>query len=116
MTGPAGTASASLFWTQAGSTTLWDAVPAIVSATTLIAQVEHFSSGFAGGYCKRGGHCSPSDLCKTGAFACQTGSPVCGASANQPDGTTCAPAKVCNSGTCAGCAPNLSCTPGGTKD
>src|SRR5258706_5860068 len=54
MSVPAGTASASLFWTQAGSTTLWEAGPAILSAATLIAQVEHFSCRFAVGYCQHG--------------------------------------------------------------
>src|SRR5438477_1525584 len=96
---PAGTSTASLFWTQAGSATLWDAIPAIVSATTLIAQVDHFSSGFAGGYCRKDGPCSPSNLCKTGTFSCETGTAACNPSGNEPDGTTCAPAMVCNAGT-----------------
>ena len=37
-----------VYWTRAGSTTLYDALPTTVSGTTATAQVTHFSLGYVG--------------------------------------------------------------------
>lgn len=49
---PAGTpANAVAYWSKPGSTTEWEALPAVVNGTTATIQVTHFSSGFIGAPC-----------------------------------------------------------------
>jgi hypothetical protein len=61
--------------------------------------------------CATGTSCQPTNVCKRGTTSCTTGSPVCGESGNQPDGTTCGTNMVCMTGSCTTCAAGGACTP-----
>lgn len=98
-TPPAGT---SIYWSQAGSGTGWEAHPANLSvAGVATAEVTHFSRGFVGPPCVTGTACTVADVCHVGAIACSSGAAVCvDSGAPQPDGTTCGTGSTCSAGSC----------------
>ncbi len=63
--------------------------------------------------CVAGGVCSPTNApCHVGAFACDTGVPICiDQQTNVSDGTGCGMNEVCLGGSCTACTANLSCVP-----
>jgi hypothetical protein len=61
--------------------------------------------------CEAGATCDPANPCKTGALVCDTGTPVCTESGNEPNGTGCGTDQVCNGGACVACDAGASCTP-----
>ncbi|MFO0584960.1 MAG: hypothetical protein U0229_22015 [Anaeromyxobacter sp.] len=62
--------------------------------------------------CVAGSACTPQNpiACRTYSTSCTTG-PVCSASGNQPNGTTCGQDQVCNGGSCVGCVAGGACAP-----
>lgn len=62
--------------------------------------------------CEAGTACTmPDNPCRSGAFSCNTGQPVCVESGNTENGTSCGGGKVCSGGACVGCSSGLSCVP-----
>ena len=61
--------------------------------------------------CAAGSSCQPTNACKMGTTSCATGSPVCIASGDRANGTTCGTNMVCNAGSCATCSAGGACTP-----
>src|SRR5207253_4027337 len=64
---------------------------------------DHVCHQGACGPCSSGAACIPSgtaDPCKVYGTDCTSGAPVCSASQNQPDGTSCGTSMICRSGSC----------------
>ena len=64
------------------------------------------------GACVQGMDCAvPGKPCRKGTIACNTGTPVCIETADQPNGTVCGTGMVCQAGTCAACSAGTVCVP-----
>jgi hypothetical protein len=61
--------------------------------------------------CASGQDCSQAGSCARMTISCVTGSPVCTANGNQPDGTMCGVNLYCHSGACTSCVQSEPCTP-----
>ncbi len=106
---PAGVTAVSVYWTALGSTSRYEALPALISGTTVTATVTHFSQGFVGALCNAGSVCSPANPCHAAMTSCDTGAPICtDSNVNVRDGSSCDGGNVCTGGVCG--APPLNCT------
>jgi hypothetical protein len=91
--------------------TCMDASTNVAAGTTCGADMVCNATGTCNA-CVAGMTCAvPGKPCSRGTIACNTGTPVCIESGNQPNGTPCGSDMVCANGTCAACSVGTLCQP-----
>jgi hypothetical protein len=63
--------------------------------------------------CSPGADCTDAGSCAKATIVCTSGSPVCAAAGNEPNGTPCGKDLYCTGGACTSCTPGATCVPAG---
>jgi hypothetical protein len=99
---PSGMTTGSVFWSQPGSTSAFEALDPVITASGAQVTGTHFSNVFVGPACRQSATCTlASDPCHAGSTLCSGGTPVCQPTGTPvPDGYVCGTNLVCIGGSC----------------